>query len=194
MTRHAWDDLASDLSNAGIHVLAFDYRGYGDSTGTLPPAPPTPPPAAGTNRKFSPTTSGGWVANRDVELAFGYLRAQRGVDVRHLAVGGASCGAEFAADLASRHPEIRALLLMSGRISGGAAAHIAAASWLSVFGAAAQEDMPIAYEGLQQAIATSKNPNSMMKMFPGRQHGVEMFATAPGLRPLIVEWLQAQLR
>jgi len=31
--RHAWDGLASDLAEAGFHVLTIDYRGYGESGG-----------------------------------------------------------------------------------------------------------------------------------------------------------------
>ena len=179
---------------AGVHVLAFDYRGYGDTKGTLPPPPPAPQQAAGTSRKFAQTTSGGWVANKDVELAYMYLLSLPDVDKAHVGVGGASCGGGFAADLTIRHPEIRALVLMSTQISGGAAAHIGATPWLAVFGAAAHGEMPTAYEGIQQAISTSKHPKSMMRMYTGQKHGVEMFAENPELRPLIVSWLQAQLK
>src|SRR5690242_2274384 len=31
MDRHAWDGLATDLAAAGINVLTFDFRGFGDS-------------------------------------------------------------------------------------------------------------------------------------------------------------------
>jgi dienelactone hydrolase len=113
-----------------------------------------------------------------------------GVDKRRLAAGGASCGAGFAADLSTHHPEMRALFLLSGQISGAAAAHIAATSWLPVFGAAASGDMPIAYEGVRAAIATSKNAKSMMKMYPGTRHGVEMFRDHPELPRVIATWLE----
>lgn len=33
MDRHAWDTLAADLAGVGIHVVAVDYRGYGESGG-----------------------------------------------------------------------------------------------------------------------------------------------------------------
>src|SRR3954453_3295710 len=40
-TRQAWDPVGRQLSAAGIHALAPDYRGYGDSPGArhtdLPP-------------------------------------------------------------------------------------------------------------------------------------------------------------
>src|SRR5687767_15686238 len=71
LDRHAWDRLAADLASAGMHVLAFDYRGYGETTGTLPPPPPSLPQDA--NTKFSSTISGSWTGHKDVELAYGYL-------------------------------------------------------------------------------------------------------------------------
>src|SRR5438034_378301 len=37
MDRHAWDGLAGDLANAGIHVLTMDFRGFGDSSGDRVP-------------------------------------------------------------------------------------------------------------------------------------------------------------
>jgi dienelactone hydrolase len=190
LNRHAWDDFAADLAGAGIHALAFDYRGFGDTKGSLPP-PTAPSPAR--NSKFGPTVSAGWVGNRDVDLAYVRLRSLQGVDEKRIAVGGASCGAGFASDLAIHHPEIKGLFLLSGQISGGAAAHVAAASWLPVFGAADQGDLPIAYESLQAAIALSKNPKSVMKMYPGTTHGVEMLRENAGLRKMIANWLREVL-
>src|SRR5215212_2863749 len=32
-TRQSWDPVGRQLSAAGIHALALDYRGYGDSAG-----------------------------------------------------------------------------------------------------------------------------------------------------------------
>jgi dienelactone hydrolase len=193
LTRHAWDDLAADLAAAGIHVLAFDYRGFGESKGKMPPPPPSPMQTGG-KRPFSPTISGSWVGHTDVELAYQYLRSLEGVDRTRIAVGGASCGAAFAADLTIHHPDIRALVLLSGQISDAAAAHIASTSWLPVFGAAERGDMPTAYEGLTAAIATSKHARSVMKMYPGTKHGVEMFPDNPALRPLIDSWLIEALK
>ena len=190
--RHAWDDLAADLAGAGMHVLAFDYRGFGETKGTLPPPPPAPKADART--KFGPTVSANWVGNKDVELAYVYLHSLPGVDAKRVAVGGASCGEGFAADLSIRHPEITALFLLSGQVSGGAAAHIAATSWLPVFGAAGRGDMPIAFESLQAALALSKNPKSIMKMYAGTRHGVEMFDENPKLATLLAGWLENALK
>ena len=33
MDRHAWDGLAKDLADAGVHVLTLDFRGFGESGG-----------------------------------------------------------------------------------------------------------------------------------------------------------------
>lgn len=32
-TRHVWDPFAIALAEAGLHVLTFDQRGYGESAG-----------------------------------------------------------------------------------------------------------------------------------------------------------------
>ena len=50
-----------------------------------------------------------------------------------------------------------------------------------------------AYEGLQAVIATSKNPKSMMKMYAGVRHGVEMFRDHPELPAVITSWLEEVL-
>ncbi len=65
----------------GLSVLLFDYRGYGQSTGT--------PSEAGLYR--------------DGEAAWGYLTQTRRVDPRAVVVFGRSLGAAMAVELAARH-------------------------------------------------------------------------------------------
>jgi len=80
--RKGWDGLATQLAAAGISVLTLDYRGYGESEGT---APKDLPPAEGAkvlNEKWP----------GDVDVAYGYLVSQPGVNARVIGAGGASCG------------------------------------------------------------------------------------------------------
>ena len=168
MTRRAWDDFADALATAGFHVLAPDLRGFGDS-----------------GRKPEPRKFAG-----DLDVAFGYLMAAAGVDSGRLAVGGASCGAVEAALLASRHREVRALVLLSGG-AGAGQSFIADTPSLPVFGAAAERDDAV--EPTRQAVEASRNPHSNLRVTEGREHGVAMFRSHPDLVALIVQWLHDQL-
>lgn len=179
MDRHAWDGLADDLAGNGFHVLTVDFRGFGESGGSKS----TDPDTRAAERKKWPS---------DVDAAFEYLTKQKGVDQLRLAVGGASCGVTQASDLAARNHEIRALLLLSGMASDAAKAYIASNPSLPVFGAASEDDTRAA-NGIREALAASKDPKSVLKIYPGTLHGVPMFTKNPELEPMIVAWLKAQL-
>lgn len=179
MDRHAWDGLAEDLAGNGFHVLTVDFRGFGESGGSKS----TEPDTRAAERKKWPT---------DVDAAYDYLLNQNGVDRSRIAVGGASCGVTQSADLADRHHEIRALMILSGQASDAAKAHIASDTSLAVFGAASEGDTRAA-TGIREAESESKNPKSKLKIYDGTEHGVPMFAKHSELEPMIVSWLKAQL-
>ena len=179
MDRHAWDGLAQNLANDGFHVLTIDFRGYGESI----------------NESYNNPTQGRAAMNEkwpgDVDAAYEFLLKQKGVETSRVAAGGASCGVTQAADLAERHHEIRALVLLSGSTSEQAKAYIAATPSLGVFGAASEGDTGAA-KGIKEAVGVSKNPRSTPRIFPGAEHGVPMFAKHPDLEPAIAGWLKAQ--
>lgn len=178
MDRHAWDGLASDLANAGVHVLTVDYRGYGDSDQKT-----TGPEQRRVLRMKWPS---------DVDTVFSYLLAQQGIDKSRLAAGGASCGVGQSSELAVRRPEIRALIELSGRASDTARAYLARTPAVAVFGAAAEGDND-APKTISELVNASKNPRSRLKIYAGTEHGVPMFAKNPDLQPMIVSWLRTQL-
>jgi dienelactone hydrolase len=180
MDRHAWDGLATDLAGSGVHVLTIDYRGYGESGGGKY--------ADASERRKAAAEK--WPS--DVDAAFAFLKAQKGVDSAHLAAGGASCGVTQSSDLATRHHEIRALLLLSGVASDAARSYIAGDTSLAIFGAASEGDSDAA-QGIREALAASKDPQSTLKIYPGTEHGVPMFAKHADLEPGIVGWLKVQL-
>jgi dienelactone hydrolase len=179
MDRHAWDGLAADLAGNGFNVLTIDYRGFGESGGSKS----TDPDTRAANRQKWPA---------DVDAAFAYLTSQKGVDQTRIAVGGASCGVTQSSDLAARHHEIRALLIFSGQASDAAKAYIAGNPSLPVFGAASEDDAAAA-KGIKEAVAMSRDPKSVVKIYEGAEHGVPMFAKNLELEPMIVAWLKAQL-
>jgi dienelactone hydrolase len=180
MDRHAWDGLAGDLAKAGFHVLTFDFRGYGDSGGGKLTD-------ADARRKEQQEKWPG-----DVDAAYSYLLSQSGVDKSRVAVGGASCGVGQASALASRRHDIKALMLLSGNASDAAKDYIAKTTSLPVFGAASEDDKGPA-AGIKDALGASKNPQSILKIVPGTEHGVPMFAKHSDLEPMIVNWLKTQL-
>lgn len=175
MDRHAWDGLAMDLASGGINVLTYDNRGFGDSGGT---------------KSFDAEARKKWPG--DVDAAYAMLLEQKGVDKTRVAVGGASCGVTMSSDLAAQHPEIKTLMILSGQASDEAKAHIASDTGLAVFGAASAGDTRAA-QGIREAEGESKNPQSVLKIYEGTEHGVPMFAKHSELEPMIVAWLKAQL-
>jgi fermentation-respiration switch protein FrsA (DUF1100 family) len=70
------------LRQLGLSLLAFDYRGYGESDGT-------------------PSEQGLY---RDADAAYRFLRQTRGVPADRIVVFGHSLGSAVAIDLASRQP------------------------------------------------------------------------------------------
>jgi fermentation-respiration switch protein FrsA (DUF1100 family) len=70
------------LRQLGLNLLAFDYRGYGESGG-------------------APSEAGLY---RDADAAYRYLTNQRGVPASRIVVFGHSLGSAVAVDLASRVP------------------------------------------------------------------------------------------
>ena len=100
--------------------------------------------------------------------------------------------AYLTSDLAARHHEIRALMLLSGSASEATRAYLSATPALPVFGAASEGDTNAA-KGIKEAVAASKNPHSILKIYAGTEHGVPMLAKNAELEPMIVSWLKAQL-
>src|ERR1700736_3486593 len=79
--RKVWDDLAGQLAAAGINVLTFDLRGFGESGGARFDKL-TPQENAQQAEKWP----------GDIHTAFHYLLSQPGVMRDVIGVGGASCG------------------------------------------------------------------------------------------------------
>jgi alpha-beta hydrolase superfamily lysophospholipase len=172
--RESWDPLATELTNAGMHVLTVDFRGMGGSGG-----------ARQEDRAAWPG---------DVEAMFAILQSFQGVDASRIAVGGASCGVAQAGTLAASRRNIKALVLLSGSIAEPAKSYLTTAgSSVAVFGAAAEGDANAA-KGIADALAASKNPANVTRMIKGSAHGVPMFTESPDLMPAIVTWLKRQLQ
>ena len=182
MDRTMWQGIATQLTDAGVYVLAMDLRGFGDSAGEGMGG-------AGGFPAFMQSSSA------DVDLAFTYLTNQAGVDPARIAVGGASCGAMLTAGLASRRSGIKALMLLSGPPSDDAVAHIARTPGLAVFAAAARDDtiVPDVAKRLQSAVDGSPHPSSVARIYDGAEHGLPMFDKNVDLEPALLAWLKHEL-
>ncbi len=75
------------ITQAGVSVFLFDYRGFGKST-----------PASMLSRDDLLT---------DSEAAYAYLRTRKDVDASRIGVFGYSLGGVYALALAAKHPEIK---------------------------------------------------------------------------------------
>jgi pimeloyl-ACP methyl ester carboxylesterase len=85
------DDLAN-LHSAGVNILAFDYRGFGQSLFVHP--------SEGRLRQ-------------DAAWALSYLTATRHIDTHSIIVDGSALGANLALEVAAAHPDLSGVVLES---------------------------------------------------------------------------------
>src|SRR4029450_8061288 len=115
-------------SAAGIHALALDYRGYGESSGERFTEPPPQ-----QRQKLTENWPG------DIDAAYAFLVSQDGVDKSRVGAGGGSCGVTQAVNVARRHPEVRSLVLLAGPTDPGGRRFLLQNPWLPVFTSAARD-------------------------------------------------------
>ncbi len=179
-TRQSWEPVGRQLSAAGIHALALDYRGFGDSPGVRFDAQ--------TPAERQKMVTDAWPSDVDAALAF--LLAQPGVDKAHVGAGGGSCGVNQAVQLARRHPNVISLVLLAGPTDRIGREFLQQTRWLPVFAAAAADDQfdAQAPQSMQWLAELSGNPRSRFVGFADGRHGTEIFGPHPELAQQIVEW------
>ncbi len=85
-------DALAQLHAMGLNVLAFDYRGYGQSQFTRP-------------------SEAHW--REDADWALAYLTGTRHVNPGKIVLDGAGLGANLALEVAAAHPELAGVILIS---------------------------------------------------------------------------------
>jgi uncharacterized protein len=85
-------DALARLHDAGVNVLAFDYRGYGDSQQARP-------------------SEARW--GQDAEWALEYLTRTRHIDAGMIVLDGTGLGANLALEVAVEHPELAGVVVDS---------------------------------------------------------------------------------
>jgi dienelactone hydrolase len=183
--RTAWDGLATKLAAAGLNVLTFDFRGFGDSGGVaaykLPPE---------ENARMLAVT---WPS--DVDVAYGFLLSEPGVSHDSIGAGGASCGVHQAVLFAQRRPEVKSLVLLSETTDRFGRQFIRNASKLPLLMAVADDDDdPGVVEAMQWLTNISPNSSSKLIRYSVGGHGVDMFQAHPDLPGIVVDWYLTTLK
>jgi dienelactone hydrolase len=169
--RQSWGSVPRALAGAGFHVLTFDNRGVGESA----------------HGREAPNTIAG-----DADAAYSWLAWQPGVDKTRMAAMGSSCGVGSATNLTIAHPDVRALVLISGGVGSNAMAQIKKTPTIAIFGVGATGDPMVA--NLPDAVRISTHALSTMKRYEGSVHGVALLLKDRELSPAIVRWLQSVMK
>lgn len=180
--RKAWDGLGALLAARGIHAIAVDYRGYGESGGL--------PMSQWDNRERQRVVGELWPG--DIRAVLAHLVAQPGVDRARIGAAGGSCGVDNAIRLAIRQPEVKALALLAGGTGPGGEEYIAESAWLPVLGVAAEDDGP-AVRDMRWLVGFSSNPASRLKVYASGGHGTDLFAKHADLEPMLADWFEQHL-
>jgi alpha-beta hydrolase superfamily lysophospholipase len=177
-SRHDWDALATGLASEGVGVLAFDLRGHGESTGTIPP-----------DGQFAPF-------QQDLAAARRFVASRADVIPHRVGVGGASLGAAIAALDAAQNPGVQSLALLSAsteyrglRIDGALKKYSGRA--LLVY----SDDDPYAQRSARDLIKLpGSNPSTRETLaLHHAGHGTAMLAADPTLVPALVDWFKRTL-
>lgn len=182
--RKAWEELAVELTAAGIHVMTLDYRGYGESEGR--PARDIP------KEEWHKILTQTWPS--DIDVALDYLEAQPGVARHIIGIGGASCGVNQSIQAARQHPEVRSLVLLSGATDYKGRAFLRKSEKLPVLFVAADDDQDSVATTMQWLFTLSKNTGSRYVHYPKGGHGTALFAAHKGLLGTIVDWFVQTLQ
>jgi len=176
-TRATWTSFASLAAAEGYHTFTFDYRGYGESGGVQ----------FDDRQAQAALMAAKWPS--DVDTAFSWLLARRGVDRERVVAAGASCGATQAAHLAERHAVVNTIVILSGGTAPAVRSFLSRAAALPVMGAASLDDGPVVSQ-MRALLTASSHPASKFVEFEKGGHGAEMFAVQPQLARLMLDWFR----
>ena len=175
--RKSWTPVAEQLAAEGVSALTIDNRGFGESGGPhLDDASPE------VQRQIRDKWPG------DFDTAFAWLLSQPGVDKNRIGAGGGSCGVNNVVKLASRHPEIRSLVLLAGPADPSAVNYLQRNAWIPLFTSAAADDeyMNDAPQLMQWFAELTGNSRNKFVGFQDGRHGTEIFGPHPELPKQIV--------
>jgi dienelactone hydrolase len=175
--RKSWIPVAEQLAATGISALTIDNRGFGESGG---------PRQQDASPEVQRQIAEKWPGDFDTEFA--WLLSQPGVDKNRIGGGGGSCGVNNVVKLASRHPEIRALVLLAGSTDPAGINYLRQNARIPLFTAAAADDQysSEAPQLMRWFTDVTGNPRNKFVGFKDGRHGTEIFGPHPELPKRIV--------
>ena len=179
--RSAWAAFAKSAAARGYHVMAMDYRGFGESEGQ----------PFDNFQAQQAVIAEKWPG--DVDAAFTWFIKQPGVDNERIGAAGASCSVNQSVLLASRHPEVKTVVLLSGGLTPQARTYLQKSAWMPVLASASDDDGD-AVNTMQWILGWSRNPSNKFVQFKAAGHGTDMFAVEKTLEPQMLDWFEKNLR
>ncbi len=185
-TKESWEPFTTKLIAAGFsHVLAIDLRGHGESRKG----------SSGEHLDYELFEDADHMKKiHDVEGAADWMKTTHGVGSAHLAVIGASIGANLSIAYAAADNEIPATAALSpgldyrGVTTGDAVTRMLDSQALYL--AASRED-ELSF-GTDRKLATFK-PDAVVMEFDGAGHGTTMFEREPAFMDTLIEWLSGKV-
>ncbi|MBZ0266628.1 alpha/beta fold hydrolase [bacterium] len=182
--RRAWTEVATAMAEGGMHVLAIDFRGFGESTN-------------GSNRAFRAQHQELWPQfDDDVERSLSFLESLPDVNADRIGVMGASCGGSQALLTSLRNPEIRAVAFLSTNLPWIDRTEVdafEANTRIAILSIAAVDDTDAASVE-RRMFAGSAHPDSRLILYKGDRHGVTLFEQDPDLPGVIAAWFDTVLQ
>lgn len=178
-----WENVATELTNHGYHILTFDYRGSGGSGGTLP-----------TNLSSVAEAMPYWRENwmSDVQSAYDMLVSQEGVDSSAMGIAGASCGVFMGLEFALANPNIKSLVFLGGPTDQSQRDQLADKAALPVLLISGNERGPNeslgTLEWSDEVFAISTNPDTRFLKYKTVTHGTKIFEHHPETETMVVDW------
>ncbi len=172
-SRGHWHDVAKQLQQAGVVVLAFDARGHGQSDGT---------------RSFDQTMV------EDGDRALGWLLSLPEIDRDRVGIAGSNFGSIVALRVALLYPEVGALVMLS---PGRRMWRLSSDEVINEYGtrpillAAAEEDTY--HAGSAQWLAENALGESTTYIYSGKAHGTDLLIEHKALIDLLLDFFQTML-
>lgn len=169
--RHVFDNLEQMLTDQGIAVLNFDFRGRGESQ------------AKGNYFKLSMEERD--KAYLDAKAALDFLGSQKGVNPERLAVLGSSIGTKYGLKAAVSDPRVKAFVMMGGMPDPPDVQK----STMPILYVSSTGLPPIA-KAFQGFYKQTQNHGSTLFEYDVGSVGYQIFDLDENLQTIIVKWLR----